>query len=104
MPGGRAEVEVVDKISRRVYAHVRGDFAFGTCAEGRPRWLKARASPVMLAPVKRTGDRGRIRTGEKIAMATAVASDLRTQMYIDGKWCDAQDGRTLAVINPADES
>jgi succinate-semialdehyde dehydrogenase/glutarate-semialdehyde dehydrogenase len=36
-------------------------------------------------------------------MATATAS--RTQrMYIDGKWCDAEGGRTLAVINPADES
>ena len=37
-------------------------------------------------------------------MATAVASELQTQMYIDGAWCDAQDGKTLAVINPADES
>src|SRR5262245_4519596 len=37
-------------------------------------------------------------------MATAVASDLKAQMYIDGTWCDARDGRTLAVINPADES
>ena len=37
-------------------------------------------------------------------MATAVASDLKTQMYIDGAWCDARDGRTLSVINPADES
>jgi succinate-semialdehyde dehydrogenase / glutarate-semialdehyde dehydrogenase len=37
-------------------------------------------------------------------MATAVASDLKTRMYIDGAWCDAQDGRTLSVINPADES
>lgn len=35
-------------------------------------------------------------------MATATA--LPTQMYIDGAWCDAQDGTTLAVINPADES
>jgi succinate-semialdehyde dehydrogenase/glutarate-semialdehyde dehydrogenase len=25
-------------------------------------------------------------------------------MYIDGAWCDAQDGKTLAVVNPADES
>ncbi len=25
-------------------------------------------------------------------------------MYIDGAWCDATDGGTLAVINPADES
>jgi succinate-semialdehyde dehydrogenase/glutarate-semialdehyde dehydrogenase len=37
-------------------------------------------------------------------MATTVASDLQTQMYIDGAWCDAPGGRTLAVINPADES
>ena len=28
----------------------------------------------------------------------------RTRMYIDGHWRDADDGRTLAVINPADES
>ena len=25
-------------------------------------------------------------------------------MFIDGSWCDARDGKTLAVINPADES
>jgi succinate-semialdehyde dehydrogenase/glutarate-semialdehyde dehydrogenase len=37
-------------------------------------------------------------------MATAVATDQKTQMYIDGAWCDAQEGRTLPVINPADES
>ena len=37
-------------------------------------------------------------------MATATATDLPTQMYIDGQWCDARDGKTLAVINPADES
>jgi succinate-semialdehyde dehydrogenase / glutarate-semialdehyde dehydrogenase len=37
-------------------------------------------------------------------MATAVASDVKGQMYIDGAWCDAQEGKTLAVINPADES
>jgi succinate-semialdehyde dehydrogenase / glutarate-semialdehyde dehydrogenase len=34
-------------------------------------------------------------------MATATASAKR--MYIDGKWCDARDGRTLEVINPATE-
>ena len=34
-------------------------------------------------------------------MATA---QLSTQMYIDGQWCDATGGATLAVINPADES
>src|SRR5262249_27592065 len=37
-------------------------------------------------------------------MATAVASDLTKQMYINGEWCDSGQGRTLAVINPADES
>ncbi len=37
-------------------------------------------------------------------MSTAVASKIPTQMYIDGAWCDAPDGKTLAVINPADES
>src|SRR5437867_5628575 len=34
-------------------------------------------------------------------MATATASLKR--MYINGKWCDADDGRTLGVINPATE-
>src|SRR5437588_11907651 len=37
-------------------------------------------------------------------MATAVATELTKKLYIDGAWCDARDGRTLAVINPADES
>src|SRR5262245_4929757 len=37
-------------------------------------------------------------------MATAVASDLTRQMYINGEWCDSGQSRTLAVINPADES
>jgi succinate-semialdehyde dehydrogenase/glutarate-semialdehyde dehydrogenase len=37
-------------------------------------------------------------------MATATAGDIPTQMYIDGAWCDARDGKTLGVINPADES
>ncbi len=35
-------------------------------------------------------------------MATATA--IPTQMYINGHWCDAPDGKTLPVINPADES
>ena len=40
-----------------------------------------------------------------MALATAVmTADYPTQMYIDGPWCDALDGKTLAVINPADES
>ena len=34
----------------------------------------------------------------------ATATKLPTRMYIDGEWVDASDGKTLAVINPADES
>jgi len=34
-------------------------------------------------------------------MATATASLRR--MYIDGKWCETENGRTLGVINPATE-
>ncbi len=26
-------------------------------------------------------------------MATAVATELKKQMYIDGKWCEPDDGR-----------
>ncbi len=43
-------------------------------------------------------------------MATATAPEARrateypTRMFINGSWCDAADGKTLAVINPADES
>src|SRR6266581_1848367 len=37
-------------------------------------------------------------------MATAVATELTRQMYLDGAWCDSPQGRRLAVINPADES
>jgi succinate-semialdehyde dehydrogenase / glutarate-semialdehyde dehydrogenase len=36
-------------------------------------------------------------------MATATASTTKQRMFIDGKWCDADDGRTLTVINPATE-
>src|SRR5207244_4204380 len=36
-----------------------------------------------------------------ILMATATATHKR--MFIDGKWCDAESGRTLKVINPATE-
>jgi succinate-semialdehyde dehydrogenase/glutarate-semialdehyde dehydrogenase len=40
-----------------------------------------------------------------MASATAVVTgEYPTQMYIDGRWCDAQGGKTLGVINPADES
>src|ERR1041384_159024 len=34
-------------------------------------------------------------------MATATATSRR--MYIDGRWCEADSGRTLGVINPATE-
>jgi succinate-semialdehyde dehydrogenase/glutarate-semialdehyde dehydrogenase len=41
-------------------------------------------------------------------MATATQAtatdDFPTRMYIDGQWCGADDGRTLDVINPADET
>ncbi|MFO0908607.1 MAG: NAD-dependent succinate-semialdehyde dehydrogenase [Isosphaeraceae bacterium] len=36
-------------------------------------------------------------------MASSTTS-VPTQMFIDGEWVDARDGRTLAVLNPADES
>jgi len=36
-------------------------------------------------------------------MATATTTGTQKRMYIDGKWCDADDGRTLRVINPATE-
>ncbi len=37
-------------------------------------------------------------------MATATAKQTQVRrMYIDGKWCEAGDGRTLGVINPATE-
>ena len=39
-----------------------------------------------------------------IASRTEPTSGTETRMYIDGRWCDADGGRTLAVINPADES
>src|ERR1700722_20443935 len=37
-------------------------------------------------------------------MSTAVATEIPARMYINGVWCDARGGQTLAVINPADES
>ncbi len=37
-------------------------------------------------------------------MATVVASEFQTKLYIDGKWCGSDSGKTLSVINPADES
>jgi succinate-semialdehyde dehydrogenase/glutarate-semialdehyde dehydrogenase len=52
------------------------------------------------------GDTAKGKTTMATATATAAATDsgCPTRMYIDGQWCDAQDGKTLAVINPADES
>ena len=37
-------------------------------------------------------------------MSTAVTAGFGARMFVDGVWCDAQSGQTLAVINPADES
>ena len=40
-------------------------------------------------------------------MATAASStgtEYPTRMYIDGQWSDAPGGKTLDVINPADEA
>jgi succinate-semialdehyde dehydrogenase/glutarate-semialdehyde dehydrogenase len=36
-------------------------------------------------------------------MTTATATAALRRMYIDGKWCEAENGRTLGVINPATE-
>src|SRR5262245_7470546 len=36
-------------------------------------------------------------------MTTATATASLKRMYIDGKWCAADNGRTLGVINPATE-
>src|SRR5438874_9340102 len=36
-------------------------------------------------------------------MSTATATATARRLYIDGKWCDADSGRTLKVINPATE-
>jgi succinate-semialdehyde dehydrogenase / glutarate-semialdehyde dehydrogenase len=38
-----------------------------------------------------------------MAVATATQQQTARRMYIDGKWTDAADGRTLGVINPATE-
>jgi succinate-semialdehyde dehydrogenase/glutarate-semialdehyde dehydrogenase len=35
---------------------------------------------------------------------TTAATVTETRMFIDGRWCDADSGRTLAVTNPADEA
>src|SRR5690349_17573205 len=36
-------------------------------------------------------------------MATATATGTSKKMFIDGQWCAAQDGKTVGVINPANE-
>jgi succinate-semialdehyde dehydrogenase/glutarate-semialdehyde dehydrogenase len=36
-------------------------------------------------------------------MTTATSAATQRRMFIDGKWCEAEDGRTLGVINPATE-
>ena len=36
-------------------------------------------------------------------MASATATGTSRKMLIDGKWCLADSGRTLAVTNPATE-
>src|SRR5256714_1273892 len=36
-------------------------------------------------------------------MATATATKTGKRMLIDGQWCEADNGRTLGVINPATE-
>src|SRR5215468_1924739 len=38
-----------------------------------------------------------------IATAPATASGTVRKMYIAGRWCEADSGRTLGVINPATE-
>lgn len=37
-------------------------------------------------------------------MMTTTIADFPTRMFIDGHWCEADSGKTLAVINPANES
>ncbi len=34
-------------------------------------------------------------------MATVAPDLLRTQAYVDGRWVDADDGATFAVLDPA---
>jgi succinate-semialdehyde dehydrogenase/glutarate-semialdehyde dehydrogenase len=38
-----------------------------------------------------------------MATTTASATSAAQRMFIDGKWVDAQDGKTIGVINPATE-
>src|SRR5215470_12199320 len=38
-----------------------------------------------------------------MSTATSAATATLKKMYIDGQWCAAQDGKTIGVINPANE-
>ncbi|HYV39351.1 MAG TPA: NAD-dependent succinate-semialdehyde dehydrogenase [Gemmataceae bacterium] len=38
-----------------------------------------------------------------MSTATAATTTTRKKMFIDGRWCDSDSGRTLNVINPATE-
>src|SRR5262249_37716909 len=42
--------------------------------------------------------------GEGFAMPAAIATGSTSQMFINGAWCDSETGKSLGVINPADES
>src|ERR1700691_2131315 len=51
-----------------------------------------------------TKNHSRFPRGAIMATATATATAATAKkMFIDGKWCDADSGRTLGVINPATE-
>ncbi|HSX85569.1 MAG TPA: aldehyde dehydrogenase family protein, partial [Cellvibrio sp.] len=42
--------------------------------------------------------------GEEIMLSLANPVLLQHQLFINGRWCDADDGRTLTVKNPVDAS
>src|SRR5271166_3509704 len=52
----------------------------------------------------RSSRRGEPDMATATARGATGAAEYPTRMFIDGLWCDAPDGQTLAVINPADES
>src|SRR5262249_39434220 len=71
--------------------------------KGAPNTIRTKAMGRRL--VWGLGKRSRVSLlEERCPMATAVANHLRSQMFINGAWCDAESGKTLGVINPADES
>ncbi len=43
-------------------------------------------------------------TATTAAPSKAASGYPNVQLHIDGQWCDAADGRTMAVFNPADGS